>query len=103
MPDRSERLKSTQNNTSNHHASDWSFWRVWSSGFVFLLMVALVAVPALLSGAAIAWIFTILMGWHGDMGFMLSAAFSIPFTPYIYGLALPHFRRFTKEKSDETL
>lgn len=87
--------KTTQG-TSNGWVS--SFFGVWSAGFMFLILVALIAIPAILSGAALAWIFTILMGWHGDVGYMLSAAFSIPFTPYIYGLALPHLKRFTKEK-----
>jgi len=91
-------LEADQPNTSKPKASAWSFLRVWSAGFAFLFVLALIAVPALLSGAAAAWIFTILMGWHGDVGFLLSVVFSIPFAPYIYGLALPHLRRFTKEK-----
>lgn len=56
-------------------------------------MVLLIAIPVVLSGAALAWIFTILMGWHGDIGYMLSAAFSLPFAPYIYGLVLPHIKK----------
>jgi len=95
---REHQLDAEQQNTGKPKAGVWSFLGIWSAGFAFLFVVALIAIPALLSGAAAAWIFTILMGWHGDVGFMLSVVFSIPFAPYIYGLALPHLRRFTKEK-----
>jgi len=99
--DRGCHLETEQQETGKPKAGMASFLGVWSAGFTFLFVVALIAIPVLLSGAAAAWIFTILMGWHGDVGFLLSMVFSLPFAPYIYGLALPHLRRFTKEKSSQ--